>query len=66
MKPVSDSEVVFCLTVDQCFLGSGRIDEEVENLYSTWELLSAEAGLQNVSTCFSFQDLPKLVHVRYV
>ena len=24
--------------------GSGRIDEEVENLYSAWELLSAEAG----------------------
>jgi hypothetical protein len=41
MKPVSD----FCRT---CWLmfshGSGRIDEEVENLYSTWELLSAEAG----------------------
>ena len=69
MKPYETcfwlNEVVFCLTVDQCFLGSGRIDEEVENLYSTWELLSAEAGLQHVSTCFSVQDLPKLVRVRY-
>ena len=64
MKPVSD----FCRT---CWLmlshGSGRIDEEVENLYSAWELLSAEAGRLFPCSVSIFKIFwrPKLVRVRY-
>ena len=57
------TEVLFSMT--HLMFSSGRIDEEVENLYSTWELLSAEAlrlsmPFQDVSRMFpGFQDLKK-------